>query len=44
MREGTDVTLMGFSKMVGHCLEAADQLAAKGISCEVLPKGWDLRG
>lgn len=27
MREGSDVTLVAFGKMVGHCLKAADQLA-----------------
>jgi len=36
MREGTDVTLVGFSKMVGYCLEAAEVLASKGISAEVI--------
>lgn len=35
-REGTDVSLISFSKMVGYCMEAADQLAAQGISAEVL--------
>ena len=34
-REGTDVTLIGFSKMVGLCLEAAETLKQEGISCEV---------
>jgi pyruvate dehydrogenase E1 component beta subunit len=34
-RVGTDVTLSGFSKMVGMCLKAADALAQEGISCEV---------
>lgn len=34
-RQGTDVTLIGFSKMVGMCLKAADALAKEGISCEV---------
>lgn len=36
MREGTDVTLVTFSKMVGYGLEAADKLAADGISAEVI--------
>ena len=36
MREGTDVTLVGFGKMVGYCLKAADALAAAGISAEVI--------
>ena len=35
-REGTDVTLVTFSKMVGYCLQAADELAAMGIRAEVL--------
>jgi len=35
-REGTDVTIVAFSKMVGLALESADALAAKGISCEVV--------
>jgi pyruvate dehydrogenase E1 component beta subunit len=37
MREGTDVSLISFSKPVGLCLEAADILAAEhGISAEVI--------
>lgn len=36
MREGTDVTLVAHSRCVGTCLEAADLLAAKGISAEVI--------
>lgn len=35
-REGTDVTIVTFSKMVGHALEAADLLKAEGISAEVI--------
>jgi pyruvate/2-oxoglutarate/acetoin dehydrogenase E1 component len=35
-REGRDVTLIGHLLMMHHCLLAADQLAAEGISCEVL--------
>ena len=35
-REGTDVTIISFSKPVGLCIEAADALAAKGISAEVI--------
>jgi len=35
-REGKDVTLISFSRMVGHCLEAAEQLASQGISAEVI--------
>ncbi len=30
------MTLVGFSKMVGYCLKAAEVLAKEGISCEVL--------
>ncbi|MEX6725763.1 pyruvate dehydrogenase complex E1 component subunit beta [Parapedomonas caeni] len=36
MREGTDVTLVGYSIAVGVALEAADKLAAEGISAEVI--------
>ncbi len=35
-REGTDVTLVSHSRMVGRCLEAADILAEQGISAEVI--------
>lgn len=35
-RAGTDVTLVGLSITVGRCLEAADELAAQGVSAEVL--------
>jgi len=36
-RSGTDVTLVCYSRMVGVCLEAAEELAQKhSISCEVL--------
>ena len=34
-RAGRDVTLVAFSKMVGFCLQAAEQLAKEGIDCEV---------
>ena len=34
-REGTDVTLVGYGKMVGYNLDAAEQLEKEGISCEV---------
>jgi len=36
MREGTDVSIVAFSKMVGYSLEAAEVLASKGISAEVI--------
>ena len=36
MREGTDVSIAAFSKMVGYSLEAAEVLASKGISAEVI--------
>ena len=36
MRPGTDVTLVSFSKMVGYCTQAADELAKSGISAEVI--------
>merc|ERR1712146_117394 len=35
-REGTDVTLVAHSIAVGFAVEAADQLKAEGISCEVI--------
>src|SRR5215468_4200787 len=35
-REGTDVTLITWSKMVWTCLDAARQLADDGIDCEVV--------
>ncbi|MEP4051904.1 MAG: pyruvate dehydrogenase complex E1 component subunit beta [Litorimonas sp.] len=34
--EGTDVTLVAHSRMVGRCLEAAEVLAGEGISAEVI--------
>jgi pyruvate dehydrogenase E1 component beta subunit len=35
-RAGTDVTIVTFSRAVGKCLEAAEQLASEGISAEVI--------
>lgn len=35
-REGTDVTIVTYSIMVGKSLEAAEKLAAEGISAEVI--------
>lgn len=35
MRQGKDVTVVAFSRMVGLCLQAAEKLAEKGISVEV---------
>ncbi|KAK2662281.1 hypothetical protein Ddye_000855 [Dipteronia dyeriana] len=35
-REGKDVTITAFSKMVGHALKAAEILAKEGISAEVI--------
>lgn len=35
-REGTDVTIVAFSKMVYSALEAAETLAERGISAEVI--------
>lgn len=35
-REGTDVTIVTFSRLVGQALEAADALAKEGISAEVI--------
>ena len=36
VREGTDVTIVAFSIMVGKALEAAKELEAQGISAEVI--------
>ena len=36
VREGADVTITAFSIMVGRALEAAEALAAQGISAEVI--------
>ena len=36
LREGTDVTIVAFSIMVGKALQAAEQLAEQGISAEVI--------
>ncbi len=36
LREGTDVTIVGFSLVVKYALEAAEELAAQGISAEVI--------
>jgi len=35
-KEGTDVTIIAFSKMVGLAIEAADAMASKGVSVEVV--------
>jgi hypothetical protein len=37
MRQGADVTIVSFSRMVGLCLQAADELAKEGIHAEVRP-------
>jgi pyruvate dehydrogenase E1 component beta subunit len=36
MREGTDVTITAFSRMVGLAMEAAAELEKEGISVEVI--------
>lgn len=36
LREGSDVTLISYGRQVHVCKEAADQLAAEGISAEVI--------
>ncbi len=36
LREGSDVTVVSFSRPLDYALEAADQLAADGISVEVI--------
>lgn len=35
-REGKDVTIVSFSRAVGTCIRAADELAKEGISAEVI--------
>ena len=35
-REGTDVTIVAYSRMVGFALEAAEELAEEGIEAEVI--------
>ncbi|KAK5577833.1 hypothetical protein RB653_002781 [Dictyostelium firmibasis] len=35
-REGKDVTIVGFSRIVSNCIEAAEILAKEGISAEVI--------
>jgi pyruvate dehydrogenase E1 component beta subunit len=35
-RSGSDVTIVAHSKMVGHSLEAAEELAKEGIEAEVI--------
>jgi acetoin:2,6-dichlorophenolindophenol oxidoreductase subunit beta len=35
-RAGTDVTLVSYAKMVGVCLQAAEQLHERGIAAEVI--------
>lgn len=35
-REGSDVTLISYAKTVHHCLDAANALAEKGVSAEVI--------
>jgi len=36
VREGNDVTIVALGWMLGHALEAADRLAAEGVSAEVI--------
>lgn len=36
LRRGTDVTLIGSGTLLGRCLQAADELAADGISATVI--------
>lgn len=36
VREGSDITLVSYSRMVNLCMEAAEQLAKEGISAEVI--------
>jgi pyruvate dehydrogenase E1 component beta subunit len=36
LREGNDITLISWGAMIKETLEAADQLAKQGVSCEVI--------
>jgi pyruvate dehydrogenase E1 component beta subunit len=36
VREGTDVTIVSFGKIIKEAFKAADDLAKEGISCEVI--------
>lgn len=36
IREGKDVTLISYSRMLKHCRAAADELAKKGITAEIV--------
>ncbi|WP_226390260.1 pyruvate dehydrogenase complex E1 component subunit beta [Penaeicola halotolerans] len=36
VKEGTDVTLISFGKMMKIALEAAEEMAKEGVSCEVI--------
>eukprot|EP00936_MAST-01D_sp_MAST-1D-sp1_P001010 g1010.t1 len=36
VKEGTDVTIVAFARMVGVAMEAADALAAQGVNAEVI--------
>lgn len=36
LREGTDVTIVSYWRMVNDCMKAADELAKEGISAEVI--------
>lgn len=46
-REGTDISIVSYSRMVHFALEAAEELLSQGISCEVvdlrtlLPCDWE---
>ncbi|CAG2202349.1 PDHB [Mytilus edulis] len=35
-RQGNHITLVSHSRYVGHCLEAANELAGQGVECEVI--------
>ncbi|MDR0195115.1 MAG: alpha-ketoacid dehydrogenase subunit beta, partial [Myroides sp.] len=35
-REGTDVTIVSFGKIIKEAYKAADELAQEGISCEII--------
>lgn len=36
LQSGSDVTIVGFQNGLTHCMQAAEQLAQQGVSCEVI--------
>ena len=40
VREGNDVTILAFGRMVGQALDAADKLSAEGVEARVVDMRW----